>query len=99
VNEALQGIFEKLQTRALDEGLTSQHSNLFDFVDNQSVQKLQRQAVQEIREMEVRSLRLLYMRIHVLALTNAVFLSRSLIGLMLCGGVRVRRAYRNCTRM
>jgi hypothetical protein len=49
--------------------------------------------------MEVRSLRLLYMRIHVLALTNAVFLSRSLIGLMLCGGVRVRRAYRNCTRM
>lgn len=56
VNEALQAIFDTLKTRSLDEGLlTSQHSHLYDFVDSQSVQKLQRQAVQEIREMEVRS--------------------------------------------
>lgn len=53
VNEALQAIFDTLKTRSLEEGLlTSQHSNLYDFVDSQSVQKLQRQAVQEIREME-----------------------------------------------
>jgi hypothetical protein len=55
VNEALQAIFDTLKTRDLEEGLlTSQHTNLYDFVDSQSVQKLQRQAVQEIREMEVR---------------------------------------------
>ncbi len=56
MNEALQAIFDTLKTRDLEEGLlTSQHSNLYDFVDSQSVQKLQRQAVQEIREMEVRA--------------------------------------------
>jgi chromosome segregation ATPase len=53
VNEALQSIFERLRNQTLDEAFVNdQHDSLYDFVDSQSVQKLQRQAVQEIREME-----------------------------------------------
>jgi len=54
VNQGLQSIFGKLKGRGLDQAIASdEHRHLYDFVDSVSVQRLQRQAVQEIREMEV----------------------------------------------